>query len=51
VVAFIGWIFVFVTTDVRVIAFGLGILALGAGCFLVWSKRTQQWPFQAARAA
>jgi amino acid transporter len=45
VVAFIGWMFIFVTTDVRVIAFGLGILALGVVCFLGWSKRERQWPF------
>ena len=47
-IALAGWLFVFVTTDVRVIAFGLGILALGAICFLVWSRRLQQWPFAAS---
>jgi amino acid transporter len=50
VVAFAGWLFVFLTTDPRVIAFGVGILALGVVCFLLWSKRQQQWPFQASRA-
>jgi amino acid transporter len=45
VIALVGWLFIFVTTDVRVIAFGLGILALGAVCFLVWSWRLRQWPF------
>ena len=44
-VALVGWLFVFVTTDVRVIAFGLGFLALGVVCFLVWSRRLRQWPF------
>jgi APA family basic amino acid/polyamine antiporter len=46
VVALVGWLFVFVTTDVRVIGFGLGILALGVVCFLAWSKRLRQWPFE-----
>ena len=49
-VALVGWVFVFITTDVRVIGFGLGILALGVVCFLVWSRRLRQWPFAAARA-
>ena len=44
-VAFVGWLFIFVTTDVRVIAFGVGILALGVVSFLIWSRRLRQWPF------
>jgi amino acid transporter len=47
-VALVGWIFIFVTTDVRVIAFGVGILALGVVCFLVWSRHLRQWPFASA---
>jgi amino acid transporter len=50
-VALVGWTFVFVTTDIRVIGFGLGILAVGVACFLVWSSRTGQWPFRAASSA
>jgi amino acid transporter len=46
-IALVGWIFIFVTTDVRVIGFGLGILALGVGCFLIWSRRSRRWPFEA----
>jgi len=49
-VAFVGWIFIFATTDPMVILFGLGALALGVVCFLIWSKRQRQWPF-AVRAA
>ena len=45
-VALAGWLFIFVTTDVRVIAFGVGILALGVVWFLAWSRRLRQWPFQ-----
>jgi amino acid transporter len=44
-IALVGWLFIFVTTDVRVIAFGVGILALGVGGFLVWSRRLRTWPF------
>jgi len=38
-IALVGWIFIFLTTDVRIIAFGLGLLALGVVAFSVWSKR------------
>ncbi len=46
VVAFLGWLFIFATTSVNVILFGLGMLALGILCFLVWSIRLRQWPFR-----
>jgi len=38
-VALAGWLFIFLTTNVQVIAFGLGLLLLGVGAFAVWSKR------------
>jgi amino acid transporter len=44
-IALAGWIFVFATTDVRVIAFGVAALALGCLAFLVWSWNTKRWPF------
>jgi amino acid transporter len=44
-VALLGWIFVFATTPLRVIAFGLGMLGVGCVAFLVWSFRGRQWPF------
>jgi amino acid transporter len=47
--ALVGWIFVFATTDWTIIAFGLGTLVIGVGCFMLWSRRTQQWPFATAR--
>ena len=37
-VALLGWIFLFATTDARVILFGLGVLALGCLAFLLWSR-------------
>ncbi|HWE40859.1 MAG TPA: APC family permease, partial [Gemmatimonadaceae bacterium] len=49
-IALAGWIFVFATTQVMVILFGVGVLALGGVAFLVWSWRTKGWPFGVARA-
>jgi amino acid transporter len=49
-IALAGWIFVFATTDKRVILYGLGTLALGAAFFLVWSWRTRRWPFDTPTA-
>jgi amino acid transporter len=43
--ALVGWVFVFATTDWQVILFGLGTLAAGLVFFLVWSRRTRRWPF------
>ncbi len=49
-VALAGWIFVFATTDPRVILFGLGSLGAGVLCFCAWSWRTRRWPFGDAPA-
>jgi amino acid transporter len=49
--ALFGWIFVFATTDWRVISFGLGTLVLGLLCFVLWSYQTKQWPFATTEAA
>jgi amino acid transporter len=49
-IALLGWIFVFATTELRVIAFGLGVLALGCVAFLLWSWNTKRWPFALAEA-
>jgi APA family basic amino acid/polyamine antiporter len=38
-IALAGWLFIFLTTNVQVIAFGLGLLLLGVVAFAVWSKR------------
>jgi amino acid transporter len=48
VIAFVGWLFIFSTTGADVMLFGLGVLALGVVCFLVWSARLRQWPFTAS---
>ncbi|HZO19977.1 MAG TPA: amino acid permease, partial [Gemmatimonadaceae bacterium] len=49
-IALLGWIFLFATTSPRVILFGVGVLALGCLAFLLWSWRTQRWPFAMASA-
>lgn len=45
-VALAGWLFVFATADVKLIAFGVGTLLAGAALFLVWSWKTDRWPFR-----
>jgi amino acid transporter len=47
IVALAGWLFIFATTGVAVMLFGLGVLACGSAAFLVWSYRLRQWPFGA----
>ena len=44
-IALLGWLFVFLTTQVRVILFGVGVLVLGIIAFLLWSRVTERWPF------
>lgn len=43
--ALLGWIFIFATSDWQVILFGLGSLICGVVFFFVWSWRTERWPF------
>ena len=45
-VALLGWIFIFATTPLKVIAFGLGALLLGIVCFGIWSWKAGTWPFE-----
>ena len=44
-VSLLGWIFLFATTQLQVIMFGVGMLLLGGVAFLLWSWRTARWPF------
>jgi len=50
-IALVGWIFVFATTDIVIVLFGIGSLVLGAAFFLVWSRLTHRWPFAQERAS
>jgi amino acid transporter len=45
IVALVGWVFIFATTEWPVILLGVGTLLLGAIFFFVWSWYTQRWPF------
>lgn len=47
-VALAGWIFLFATTPLLVVAFGLSVLLAGCLVFLLWSWRTERWPFALA---
>jgi amino acid transporter len=49
-VALAGWIFVFATSEAKVILFGLGTLLVGVLFFVVWSWRVRRWPFAPAAA-
>src|SRR4051812_19930436 len=49
-IAMLGWIFVFATTQIQVIVFGVGVLLLGCVAFLLWSRSLKSWPFAAAEA-
>jgi amino acid transporter len=45
IIAVLGWIFVFATTQLMVIVFGVGVLLLGCLAFVLWSWNTKRWPF------
>ena len=45
IMALVGWVFIFATTDWPIVLLGLGTLALGAIFFFVWSWYTGRWPF------
>jgi amino acid transporter len=44
-VALAGWLFLFATTQLEVIVFGVGVLALGCLAFLIWSWNIRRFPF------
>jgi amino acid transporter len=46
-VALVGWLFVYLTSEPRFIILGLATLLAGMGMFLFWSWRARQWPFGA----
>jgi amino acid transporter len=50
-IALVGWLFIFVTSEPIAIAVGLGMLVLGAVFFLVWSYLSGRWPFASAGRA
>ena len=49
-IALVGWSFLFLTSDWKVIALGLLTLVAGVALFFVWSWRVKGWPFAATTA-
>jgi hypothetical protein len=47
--ALVGWIFLFCTTEPRLLLVALIALLLGVACFLAWAWRTRRWPFTEGR--
>jgi hypothetical protein len=45
--ALVGWVFLFCTTEPQLLRGALAALLLGAGAFMIWAWRTRQWPFAA----
>jgi amino acid transporter len=43
--ALVGWLFIFVTSDPRIIGFSLLALLIGTAAFFVWSFARRTWPF------
>jgi amino acid transporter len=50
-VALVGWIFLFWTTDGKLKLGALGVLALGLVFYCGWSWHVKQWPFKSERLA
>jgi amino acid transporter len=49
-VALLGWLFLFSTTDPKQLAYAVGVLIAGLACFFAWAKQTKRWPFEPAIA-
>ncbi len=49
-IAIVGWMFIYLTLDLRIILFSLVAMAIGVISFLIWSFTTSRWPFQSAEA-
>lgn len=49
-VALIGWLFIYLTLDNWIKIGSLIALIVGIGCFLIWSRLTERWPFQSPDA-
>ena len=49
-IALIGWLFIFVTTERVYIIYGTASLAAGVAAFFAWAKITHRWPFEIGQA-
>jgi amino acid transporter len=50
-VALAGWIFLFSTSGLQVMALGTATLVAGVLVFLGWTKATNQWPWEGVRSS
>lgn len=44
-IALVGWLFIYLTSDLQIILYSLAAMLIGIVCFLLWSKATERWPF------
>ena len=44
-----GWVFAFATSGLKLIGCGLGTLVLGTLLFMLWSWKSNRWPFASAK--
>jgi len=47
--AFVGWMYLLLTTDRVLLGYGMAVLFAGSLVFLVWSWLARSWPFAAAK--
>jgi hypothetical protein len=45
--ALVGWVFLFCTTEPKLLLGSLVALLLGVASFLAWAWRARRWPFAA----
>ncbi|MGH9939051.1 MAG: APC family permease [Blastocatellia bacterium] len=45
-IALVGWVFIYLTLDRKIILFSLVALAVGVVSFLAWSRSASKWPFK-----
>lgn len=50
-VALLGWIFIFATTDWPIVLFGCGTLLVGLAFFFIRAWRSREWPFASAQVS
>jgi basic amino acid/polyamine antiporter, APA family len=48
--ALIGWLYLYVSAQPLYMVLGAGTLVLGVVVFLLWSRHTASWPFQAKKS-
>jgi amino acid transporter len=51
VVAFVGFMFIFVSSGVSAVGLGLAWLVAGGAFYLYWARTRREWPFQSPVAA